>query len=450
MSPERVSTGQPAHSASLPVVCALYGQVSRNRSARRYEAQVLGVRARRREDQAPLVDAPRGRLASQVRHRGVVVATREEPQHGARNALENRGPCVHRLGPQLPGRVEVAQHDGIVRKAELGPRRRLDDRAVAVVDLVATGQPHQGFGVVRRVRRRRDDGVADQVVDESAADGSRIPEVVHLDRGRAQRQDPRRRARGVALQVDEDVDAVVANARGHLLRGRRLAGRRSGRTPARGAAASGSRRPGRSSTRRSRSARDRALRTGRQRGRRSRGCGGRPTGSRSAGARSRANGGRAAARPPARRTTTLPRGAAPRESTARQAARTATAARGPPPRLRACAARAPPARANRRSSARGARAATVRARDRGRGGSPADRPRRPRRGSRSRSSRLAYSNRSVADAGERASAASSVARARSGAPIASSSCALSPAYETSPGTSPQARFAASSASRMRS
>jgi len=67
--------------------------------------------------------------------------------------MENRGPRVHRLGPQLPGRVEVAQHDGVVRKAELGPRWRLDDWAVAVVDLVASGQSDQGFGVVRRMCR---------------------------------------------------------------------------------------------------------------------------------------------------------------------------------------------------------------------------------------------------------------------------------------------------------
>ena len=322
---------------------------------------------------------PRGcRFASQVRHGRVVVATREEPQHRARNALENRGPRVHRLGPQLPGRVEVAQHDGIVRKAEFGPRRRLDDRAVAVVDLVAARQPHQGFGVVRRVRRRRDDGVADQVVDESAADRSRIPEVVHLDRGRAQRQDPRRGARGVALQVDEDVDAIVANARGHLLRGRRLQVDEAVERPHEAL-------PHRA----------RVVLTDRVRGDleappivRFEEAGGKERGrvgvevcrqvADRAGARSRANGGRAAARPPARRTTTPPRGAAPRASTARQASRTATATRGPPPRLRACAARAPPARANPRSSARGARVATVRARDRGRGGSPADRPRRRR------------------------------------------------------------------------
>ena len=33
--PVQVSTGSPAHSASLLVVCALYGKVSRNKSAQR-------------------------------------------------------------------------------------------------------------------------------------------------------------------------------------------------------------------------------------------------------------------------------------------------------------------------------------------------------------------------------------------------------------------------------
>jgi len=39
LAPWHVRTGSPAHSASLAVVCALYGSVSRNRSASRWRAK---------------------------------------------------------------------------------------------------------------------------------------------------------------------------------------------------------------------------------------------------------------------------------------------------------------------------------------------------------------------------------------------------------------------------
>ena len=82
-----------------------------------------------------------------------------------------------------------------------------------VVGLVAARKADQRLGIVGRVRRGRDDRVAQQPVDPRRAHGAGVAQPLRLHRRRPQRHHVGRRAGGVALEVDQHVDAVGADLR---------------------------------------------------------------------------------------------------------------------------------------------------------------------------------------------------------------------------------------------
>src|SRR5205823_12332711 len=104
----------------------------------------------------------------------------------------------------------------IRRQAAGGARqRRAPGGPSRVTRLVAMRQSHQAFAVSRLMVLRREETVDDDVVDECRAHRAGKTEKTDLDRGRAERQDPRSRVlAGVAGQIDEDVDAVGLNTLG--------------------------------------------------------------------------------------------------------------------------------------------------------------------------------------------------------------------------------------------
>ncbi len=165
------------------------------------------------EEHALGCDAAGGELAQQVLLR--VRVPRQHPQHRARRVGEDARPQVQHVGRQLVRLVEAAQHDGVVGQAQLGTRRAGRQRARGVVGLVAAVELGDVFGVVRGVGQRRDDAVAHEVVDERRAGGGRVAEIAGLHRRGPVGHQLHAAVARMALEVDQDVDAVVANALGH-------------------------------------------------------------------------------------------------------------------------------------------------------------------------------------------------------------------------------------------
>ncbi len=75
------------------------------------------------------------------------------------------------------------------------------------------------FGIPGFRARRRDPVVADDVVVEAGPHGPGEAQPVDLDRGRASREDAQTGIAGVAVDVDQDVDAIGGDHGGGLVVG---------------------------------------------------------------------------------------------------------------------------------------------------------------------------------------------------------------------------------------
>ena len=159
-----------------------------------------------------------GRHAAQrgfAQHIGVQLAVGFfEPQHRVRYVAQHLAPHIKSRGQDLVGVVEGAQHKGVIGQTGCGSRHGLGQRAPAAVGLKAQRHLRQLFAVQRRQIQRRDERVANQVVDVRRTRAARKAEKRRLHRRRPGREDGQALATGVALQVDEHVDAVCADARG--------------------------------------------------------------------------------------------------------------------------------------------------------------------------------------------------------------------------------------------
>ena len=135
-----------------------------------------------------------------------------QPQHRVRHVAQQGAPGVESLRAELVGVVEGAHHEGPFGQPGLGPRHGLGQRALGAIGLQGQRQQGQLLAVVGGQFQRRDQGVAHDVVDAGHARAAREPQVAGLHRRGLAREDAGPRAARVAHQVDQQVDAVGADA----------------------------------------------------------------------------------------------------------------------------------------------------------------------------------------------------------------------------------------------
>ena len=166
---------------------------------------------------------------------------------------------------QLVSLVEAGEHQRALGQAVRRARCRGGEAAPAVVDVIAARQAPDPLVEIGLVGGRDHFRVGDDAVDRVVAERPREAHVMHLHRRRPRGQDGEPPALGVAVAVDQDVDAVVANqARGlGVAECTEVAPMRRTR---RGCVRRARSRRIRSCSRRVRSRRDRAARTGRPSG----------------------------------------------------------------------------------------------------------------------------------------------------------------------------------------
>ena len=145
---------------------------------------------------------------------GVVL---QQPQHAAGSALQQAHPHGKHRRADLVVVVEAAEHKTLLGQAGLSPAGRGGRYgALAVVDLVAVRQAHDVLGVEAFTARRRDGGVAHDVVDVGRTHGAREAQVVHLHGGAAPGQDAGAAVLRVTLQVHGNVHLQAAQQLRHL------------------------------------------------------------------------------------------------------------------------------------------------------------------------------------------------------------------------------------------
>ena len=93
-----------------------------------------------------------------------------------------------------------------------GVRRRL----LRPIAAETAGQAHQFFTVVHRFSGRIGYRVGQAILDGFEARGIGIAQISGLDRGRFVGEDAQAVVRGLAGQIHEDVDAILANLLGRL------------------------------------------------------------------------------------------------------------------------------------------------------------------------------------------------------------------------------------------
>ena len=139
----------------------------------------------------------------------------QHPEHGTRQLAQQRTPGVEHVGGDLVRLVKGAQDQRVVGDAPLRARRVLRQRAMRVVGLVAVRQLGDLLAEVRGIGKRRRHRVADEVVDERRAGRPGEAEPTDLQRRGSLRQDRQQGVVGRPLEVDQDVDAELADARRH-------------------------------------------------------------------------------------------------------------------------------------------------------------------------------------------------------------------------------------------
>ena len=96
-------------------------------------------------------------------------------------------------------------------------RRVFRHRPFIVVDLITLRQPDHLLGIERATVLGNDRGIGKNVIDVIGRHGSRIAEIIHLDRRGAARQHIDPAVRGEALEIDQDVYFQPANELGDVL-----------------------------------------------------------------------------------------------------------------------------------------------------------------------------------------------------------------------------------------
>lgn len=169
--------------------------------------QVPRLRSVGGEDQAPALDPRRlGRPPQIVAHDRRIGP---QPQHGLRDPAQDLHPPREHHRLDLVGAVEAAEDAAARRQpANLAHGRCRVDRLPVVGDVIGVGHERQGFAVERGLVGWRDHRVGDGVVDEVGADATREADVGDDDRRRPQGAHLEPVLVGVAVELDEEIDAV--------------------------------------------------------------------------------------------------------------------------------------------------------------------------------------------------------------------------------------------------
>ncbi len=156
------------------------------------------------------IDAACSGLAAKIGGGGGV--GRVEPQHAAGHRRQQANPYAEYFRRDLVAVAEAAEHEACRWQSASGARwcgevRREIDRQET------PWQVHDLLGVIGLLMHRQGEGIGDDVVDGVTAHGAGVAKPVHLHRRRPARHDSRPLAGGEAVQIDQDVDAVIADAR---------------------------------------------------------------------------------------------------------------------------------------------------------------------------------------------------------------------------------------------
>jgi hypothetical protein len=172
--------------------------------------QVLRMRQLGHEHQPRRVQAGSLRGGAQA---GVGLAgAGQQPQHAAGHGLQHCEGAAHAARVELVAVVEAAEHHAVLGQPALGAGRRRLQRAGVVRGLEGPRKAQDAFAEVRFQRCRQYEFVGDHGVQPSRARGAGVGQPVQLQRGRAHRQHFGRAAAAPAAQVEQQVDALCADA----------------------------------------------------------------------------------------------------------------------------------------------------------------------------------------------------------------------------------------------
>lgn len=164
----------------------------------------------RREDQTRGVDTSMLRMGAQAllrRGRGA-----QQPEHATRHAAENDQPALEGETRDLMHAIEAAEDRPRFRQPHrLACRRFRSHGALPVIRLVARQAQHL-LGVVDLVRGRDDPVIGDDILVVGAAHAARKAEPIDDDRGGPQGEQLGPPLAGIAVHIDQDLNAVIGDA----------------------------------------------------------------------------------------------------------------------------------------------------------------------------------------------------------------------------------------------
>src|SRR5207342_658393 len=131
----------------------------------------------------------------------------------ARHAAQHGEGATHAARIELVAVVEAAEHRAVAALGQtaIAARWRRWQRARGIGGLEAARQAHDALAVVNCECRRQGEAVGEHVVDPRRAGRAGIREPVDLYARRTHRQYFRRAAAAPAAQVEQEVDAGLAD-----------------------------------------------------------------------------------------------------------------------------------------------------------------------------------------------------------------------------------------------
>ena len=186
----------------------------------RVAGDMFGIGLLGREHQTLRRDAGSGGHGAQAGV-GVFLAAKQ-PEHAAVDFSKDAHPSREHLRGIFLRAVQAAKDNRALWKPlDLPCWSDGREDAIAVVGLVAR-ETNNLFGIIAFARRGHDHFVGDDVMMVWGTHCAGEAEPVDVDWRGAHREDPRARALGITIEIDEDIDFVGADSRRRLLVGERV------------------------------------------------------------------------------------------------------------------------------------------------------------------------------------------------------------------------------------
>src|ERR1700723_1331258 len=136
----------------------------------------------------------------------------KKPEHAIVYLRKNSHPAIEKFRQNLVIIVETAEHKTVLGQPTFRAAKiTRSDLLLSIIRLITIWQIDHLFRIVRFISFRNYLPIGNDIIHIAGAQRPRKPEIVHLNRGRSLRKHLCSVLAEIAIQIDQNVDLIVAN-----------------------------------------------------------------------------------------------------------------------------------------------------------------------------------------------------------------------------------------------